>query len=270
MHDLALVLVALAGLLACAAAWLRWSALGRADDVPDHKPMTLAWSAFAALTASLVLSLVEAGHRDVSYFILAIWAAVAAVLFAGRFLAAPSRGLLLLPIGAIALLLAMAGAWRLGAGTGGEVTRLGGTPVIVWVHVLFMVSAMTVLTVAGAAGALCLLAARALKHDSRRGLRLPPLPQIERLTERVLVLGTAMLSAGIATGGAAIQLSTDFTLGNPTTVIGITNLGLLLFALALRAGGRLARRGLATAALYSLGLTVLGAVSLVLVQHGIR
>jgi ABC-type uncharacterized transport system permease subunit len=266
MFAVALALVALSGAVALVAAWLRWAALGRADDA--GRPMVMAWVAFGCLTAGLVMSLLEGAHRDVSYFILASWAAVGAVLFAGRFLAAPSRSLLLLPIGTILLLLAMAGAWRLGAGPG-EVTRVGGLPLIVWIHIGTVIIAMSVLTVAGAAGILCQLAARALKRASMRGLRLPPLPQLERLTERTLVVGTALLSAALATGGAAVQVSQTFTLPNPTMLIGIANLGLLVVALALRVSGRLPRRGLATAALFSLALVVLSAISVVLVQHGI-
>ncbi|GDY12071.1 hypothetical protein LBMAG53_09490 [Planctomycetota bacterium] len=269
MHLAAVVLLALAGLLAGWSAWLRWTGLGTsAADDRGRAWVAALWAAFACLTAGLLASLVEAGHRDFCYFVLAVWAAVAAALFVGRSLSTPSLPLLMLPIAAVALLLAMAGFFRLGAGQG-DLTRLGGTPVIVWIHVGFMLAAMAVLLVAGAAGALYLVARRALKRDSGRGLRLPPLPLLEQLTERAVVVGTALLSAGIATGGAAMQISTGFTLVSPAALIGLGHLVVLLFALGLRATGRLPRHRLATVAVVSLALSAAGGMAVLVLAHGL-
>ncbi len=268
MYHAALAACALAGVLTIAAAVLRWRLL-LIGDVRARTWQICLWSGFALLSLGLVLGLHQTGHRDFTYALLAVWAAAAAALFVGGQLAAPSRGLLLLPVGGMALLVAMGGAFRLGAGLDPTpLVKVGGMPWIVLVHAAFTALAQAALLLAGAGGGLYLLAERQLKRSAGPGLRLPALPTLERLTERSLIIGAALLTGGLATGGGAMQVAKDFDLGHPTAVLGLTNLGLLVLVFALRAGHRLVRRRLAAAALVSMIISAATVFSLLVSRHG--
>src|SRR5204862_209152 len=80
-----------------------------------------------------------------------------------------------------------------------------------------------------------LTAVRQLKSPSPRTLRLPSLPLLERLTERSLVVATALLMGGLATGGAAMQLSRSISLAQPSIILALMTMALLVLVLALRA-----------------------------------
>ncbi len=268
VYHAALIACALAGVLTIAAALLRWRLL-MIGDLPARAWQVCLWSGFALLSLGLMLALHQTGHRDFTYALLAVWAAAAVALFVGGQLSSPSRGLLLLPVGGMALLVAMGGALRLGAGLDpAPLAKVVGMPWIVLVHVVFTAAAQAALILAGASGGLYLLAERQLKKAAGPGLRLPALPTLERLTERSLIIGSALLTGGLATGGGAMQVAKDFDLGHPTAVLGLTNLGLLVLVFALRAGHRLARRRLAAAALVSMVISAATVFSLLVTPHG--
>lgn len=262
MHLLALVCLAVCGVAYCAAAVRRWSGLGAAPDLPLPPVGWLLGIGFAALTGALIASLLESGSHDFAYMVLGGWAATAALHFALGFLTAPTRVLLVLPIGCLALLLALAGTVR--PGHAGE----SSTHLIVILHSVCMALHLAVALVAGGAGGLYLIAVRQLKRASARAFRLPPLPLLEKVTERALVIATALLMAGLATGGAAIGGSRSVSLAHPSVVIAFVSLLLLALLLGLRIGGRINRRGVALVAVQTMVLAALSAAALQVVTHG--
>lgn len=262
MHLTAIILVAAAGLCYVAAALLRWRQMGVSDERTTAHLVPL-WLGLALHSVSLVLSLLTPGQRDFSYGVLAVWAAVAGLFFVSRYLASPSRTILVLPVGGMALLVAMA---ELASGEPNPVPA-GGTSWIVRLHVVFMALHLAVMLLSGAAGGMYLTAVRQLKSPSPRALRLPSLPLLERLTERSLVISTALLMAGLATGGAAMQLST-VSMAKPSIVLALITMALLVLVLALRATGRLNRRGVALGAVAAMLIAALGAVSQMVSTHG--
>ncbi len=263
MHLIAIILIAAAGCCYCTAALLRWRLMGKAD-APQPGYLWPMWAGMALHTASLALSLVDTGEQDFAYGVLGVWAGVASLLFVSRYLAMPSRGVLALPVGGMALLVAMAEL------AGPAHAPPVGAPAhwISIVHAVFMSLHLAVMVLAGAAGGLYLVSARQLKSPSVRALRLPNLPLLERLCERSLVVGTALLLGGLATGGAAMQLSRVISLAHPTIVLALLTMAVLVAVLALRAANRLSRRGIAIAAVATMLLAALGAVSQLVAPHG--
>lgn len=259
-HLASVVLTAAAGASFLWAARRQWLRLGREEQRTDGRWW---WIGLGLQTAGLAVSLCDPGHRSFAYGALAGWAAVAAIMFAGRFLAAPARLLLALPLGAVVLLVAIAGVAQVGAppedGTGSWISRL---------HAGFMAAHLAALAAAGAAGALYLLVSGRLKAGDPRATRLPSLPVLERLVERGLVWGTALLTGGLATGGAAIRVSHTFQLMHPTALLGLAECVLLAAILGLHRANRLSRRALSVAALACLAVAVLGTLSQVVIAHG--
>jgi ABC-type uncharacterized transport system permease subunit len=260
MHELAVALVAMAGLAWCLAGWWRWREL-RAGAAAGRSAPAL-WAGVAALTCGVVASAADGGHRDLLYGTMGLWAGMAALLFVVRFLARPSAWLLALPAGGVALLLAVAGL-------------LGGTPdpgtgfgVLVGMHVAFQIAHLGAMVVAAGAAALWLLAAGALKRAEAWALRLPALPLLERITDRFLVAATALLTGGLATGGVAVGSTPDFTLLQPAVVCAVAAMGLLILGLGLRVGRVVGRRGLHVIALAAAVSTALGVAGLVAGTHG--
>lgn len=257
-HLASVVLTGGAGLGYLAAAVRRWLLLSRGVASGDGAW----WWAFAVQTAGLAIALGDPGHRTFAYGALAAWAAVAAVMFAGRFLAAPVRLLLALPLGAVALLVAIAGS---AAGTPPDD---GSGHWIARLHAGFMAAHLAALVAAGGAGVVYLLAAARLKSADPLAMRLPALPVLERLIDRGLVWGAGLLIGGLAVGGAAMRVSDGFRLLHPTALIGIAELALLAAVLAVHRARRLSRRSLAIAAVACLLVGALGLASLVVVAHG--
>lgn len=262
MHLASLICLVVAGLAYCAAAGRRWSGLAADPALPLPGVGLLLGIGFAALTASLVTGLIAPGNHDFAYMVLGAWAATAALQFALGFLTAPTRVLLVLPVGCLALLLALAGFI-----TPGHASEAS-THLIVVIHVVCMVLHLAAALVAGGAGGLWLLAVRQLKSASPRAFRLPPLPLLEKVTERALVIATALLMAGIATGGAAIGSGHSISLSHPSVVIAFLSLALLVILFALRLSGRINRRGLALIAVQTMVMAVLSATALQVVLHG--
>lgn len=262
MHLIAIILVAAAGICYVAAALLRWRQMGVSDERTSAHLIPL-WLGLALHSVSLVLSLMNPGQRDFAYGVLAVWAAVAGLFFVSRYLASPSRTILVLPVGGMALLVAMAELASPATTPGSEATSW-----ITRVHVAFMALHLAVMLLGGAAGGMYLTAVRQLKSPSPRALRLPSLPLLERLTERSLVIATALLMGGLATGGAAMQMSRNISLAQPSIVLALMTMALLVLVLALRSTGRLNRRGVALGAVGAMLIAALGAVSQLVVTHG--
>jgi hypothetical protein len=262
VHQLALFSLAIAGFAYCAAAVRRWSGLVAEPGTSAPLVGWLLGLGFGALTVALVSSLLEGGSRDFAYAVLGGWAATAALHFALGFLAAPTRGLLVLPVGCLALLLALAGLAE-----PAPVSEASSRAVVI-LHSVCMAVHLAVALVAGGAGGLYLLAVRQLKRASPRAFRLPPLPLLERVSERALVIAMALLMAGLATGGAAITASHAIRLSHPSVVIAFVSLTLLVVMFALRLAGHVGRRGMALLAVQTMVLAALSAVGLQVVAHG--
>ncbi len=262
MHLTAIILIAAAGLCYVAAAVLRWRQMAVSDERRSAHLIPL-WLGLALHTVSLVLSLLDPAQRDFAYAVLAVWAAVASMFFVSRYLTSPSRTILVLPVGGMALLVAMA---ELASGKDQPSTDV--TSGITRFHVGLMILHIGVMLLSGAAGGMYLTAVRQLKASSSRALRLPSLPLLERLTERSLVIGTALLMGGLATGGAAMQLKPTMTLAQPSIVLALITMVLLVLVLALRATGRLNRRGVALGAVGAMVIAALGLISQMMGAHG--
>src|SRR4051812_41572492 len=106
LHTLAIVFIAVAGGCYCLAAGLRWKRIVAESAGVSH--LVLLWAGPAAHSASLALALIDDSDRDFTYLALGLWAAVASIFFMRRFLTVPSKWLLVLPIGGMAILIAMA------------------------------------------------------------------------------------------------------------------------------------------------------------------
>ncbi len=194
-----------------------------------------------------------------------MWAGVASLLFLSRWMAMPSRSLMVLPVGAVALMIATAGA----AGpVRPDATPSADTPWIVHLHAAFMTLHIGTLLVAGTGGGLYLTVAWLLKRPSPRALRLPNLRMLERLTDRCFIAATALLVGGLATGGAAMRLHPDFALWHPTALLGIATMVALLSILGLRSANRLGNRSMALASALAALFAVLSALSQVVLAHG--
>jgi hypothetical protein len=280
MVIIILILVVLAGIGLCLAAWSRWRSLARPDSATEGRcPVTVPgtglgwlWLAFALLTAATVLALFGGGsggdHRDLAYGVLTVWAATASMVFLGRWLAMPSRSLLALPVGAMALMVATASATGPARIAAAPSMSGEGLPWIVMVHIAFMVGFTVAMILAGTAGLLYLFVSLLLKRASPSVMNLPNLRLLERLSERGLIVGTALLTGGIAVGGVALRGS-EVSLANPTSLLGLGCLLLLVVILALRAANRLGgRHGQAWAAVIGLAATALCVLSQMVLAHG--
>ncbi|MBA3685841.1 MAG: hypothetical protein H0W72_11465 [Planctomycetes bacterium] len=260
MHEIAIILLACAGIGYCVAAALRWRSL-RAEAAPVAMwPLGLA---LVLHSASVVISVVDGRFPDFTFAVLGVWAAIASLVFLARFLTVPSKWLLALPVGGMALLVvAGALAGRVPAPEG------GGGRAIITVHLLFMAAHLAAAVLSGASAILYLLAVRQLKAASAGAFQLPNLPQLDHLFERSLVAATALLIGGLATGGAAIQYRDGFSLLHPTALLALVTMAVLIAALALRLADRLGRRGTACAAIGVLALNAASVFSVLVDQHG--
>jgi hypothetical protein len=259
MHVLAVILIACSGAAYCLASLQRWRALARPAE-ESGRP-TLMWAGFFLLSAALVLALCDPSARDFLYVVLGVWAGFSALLFASRFIADPSRGLLVLPIGAAALVVAM-------ASIAAPPERLRSGSAISLVHGGFMSVYLAALLVAGSAGVLYIISARQLKSASPRAFRLPALPALDRLISRAVVVATAALMAGVATAGVAMQQAPGARLTQPAILLGLVNLALLVLLLAARLGHRIGQRGQAAGAAWCLILGFIELGWVLVARHG--
>ena len=261
MHLTAVVLIALGGLCYCLVALRRLFVLRLVNNVAERP--WLVWIGMALHSVGLVVSLIDHEHPDFAHAVLGSWAALASLLFLTRFLASPSRGLLVLPVGGMVLLLAVAG---LAVKPRDPVD--GHTSVIVVVHILFMTFQLAAAVLAGASAFVYLLAVKQLKAAQAGTFTLPNLSKLDHLFERSLVLSTALLIGGLATGGAAMRVSGTFSLAHPASVLSLINMGVLILSFSLRLAGRLGRRGLAVSALASMAIAAIATASLIVNRHG--
>jgi hypothetical protein len=271
VHTLAIIFLVLAGAAYLGAGLARWRRLGNAEAPVEGRgeaSRSAMWAlavAFTSLTAALVCALLEHGSRDFGYGVLGIWSAVAGLQFAAGLMTAPTRALLVLPVGAAALLLAVAGL----AHHGQEEVGRDSLHVLTVLHSIAMAGYLAVGLVAGGAGGLFLLQQRALKRPTPRALRLPPLPVLSTLMERALIISAALLLSGLALGSVAIRHSDGVRLAHPSVVLALVNLALLTLAFFLRLSNRLSRRGIALAAVQTMALAALVAGALQVVPHGV-
>ncbi len=264
MHPLAIVLVAVAGACYCLAGVMRWRALRNADDVaPPAWPLVLG---LALHTISLVLALL-ATDQGFSYGVLGLWAAVASLFFLRRYLARPSAWLLVLPIGAMALLVASTALARSAVAPAVPDDRVGHHGILL-AHLLFMSTHLAGVLVAAASGGLYLLAGRQLKSATPSAFKLPSLPLLEGVCERALVVATALLLGGLATGGALMRYDPSFRALHPSVLLAMATMTLLVATLGLRVLALVAQRGVAWGAILSLATTAGAMISLVIGRHG--
>ena len=261
MHLAAVILVALAGVCYCLAALLRWRLLRGPEATAGY--LWPLWVGMVLHTVALFISLNEGHHRDFSYGVLGVWAAVASISFVSRFLHTPSRWLLVLPLGGMSLLIAMAGLM-----VKPEPPTTGGMPTIVLIHIGFMAAHLAAALIAGASAALYLLAVRQLKAAKIGALRLPNLPQLDQLFERTLVVSTALLLGGLATGGGAMQVSRTFSLMHPAALLSLANMALLVLAFTIRLAQQGGRRAIALSAIASAVITAIATLGLLVDRHG--
>ena len=262
MHILVLVLLAFGGLSFLGAAIARWRHLGESPDSRQSHSWVV-YAGLIALTLSLLIALFTQMDPGFTYAILGSWSAVASLLFLSRFLTAPSMSLLSLPIGATVLVVAMS------MGLFGEFAEKPdiGHPII-WAHIIFMTVYLGGMLVTGAASGLYLVAARQLKDATSRALRLPSLPELHMVSYRGLVITSAMLLGGIATGGAAWGGGDWTVLIRPAPLLSLLSMVIMIIALGLQAGQRLGRRSLATFNIVLTALAVASTVGLVVFAHG--
>jgi len=261
MHTTAVILVAAAGLAFCLAAVMRWRQLtvGRSERGSSLYPV---WTGLGLLSAALVVSLVEGRHIGFLYGVIGSWAALASVFFLARFLTLPSRGLLVLPIGGMALLVAMAQmAGHLAAGSPPSEEALAPRWMTL-VHVGFMATHLAAVLVTGAAGMLWLITRHQLKAAAPSALRMPSLPLSARIVRTGLVVSAALLIGGLATGGVALQGNEDFSLLHGTPLLGLVAMGLLVVLLALSVSRGSHTRSMAWGALVVVVVTASSVVSL--------
>jgi hypothetical protein len=255
MHAVALILLVLSGLCCAAAGILRWRLLDREEAEPRSSASGFLWLGLLLLTGCLVASLIDGQHLRFLYGAVAAWATVACAVFLAGFLATPTPALLSLPVGGMALLVALLAGLETPAGPLAD--ELSWIKVV---HVLFVASFSAALLLAAAAGGLYLIAARQLKAGTPRSLRLPNLPTLARVNEISLIVAVALLLGGVSTGGAAMRLRPEFTVLSPVPVMALLDLLLLTALLAGHSLRRLAARALASA---SLGMVLMLAATVV-------
>jgi len=259
MHLAAVLLVALAGACCMWSAWRWWRLAGQVGS-EAARPIWL-YVGVVALTLGLALSLADGTHPAFTHGVIGVWACLGSLVFLRHYLTAPSRKLLLLPAGGMAILLAMAGL----APPADASTASG--PILI-LHIVFMTLALTAHLVSAGSGLLYLLAVRSLKEGAVRALRMPALPNLDRLCERALVIATGLLLGGLATGGVAMRASETFRLSHPASILALIDMAVLVVALALRTTGHLGRRSMALTALVTALLLGLATASFIALRHG--
>lgn len=249
------ILMGLAGLAYCLATVLRWRGLRGSIGPTPSGWIWPVWAGLGVHSIALVLALIDRDDRALSYGVLGSWSAIASLVFLARFLALPSRGLLLLPVGAMVLLVVGANL----TGRRPDAADEGGISAIALLHILFMSTHLGAMLVAGTSGALHRFTRRELKQEAAVALKLPNLPVLARVTQRSLVTATALLLGGLATGGLAVAESATFSLWHPTPILGLVAMVLLIGVLGLDLSGRLRQRQVAGAAIM-IALVTAGAV----------
>lgn len=246
---------------------MRWQLLAKAAP-PDSKRFpvvfVMLWSGMMFLSLSLVAAFMDGGHISFAYAILTIWAAVASVFFMAGFLSIPTPGLLVLPVGALAVLIAIVGGFALS--DKGESDEYHWVTIV---HMVFMTLSIGMVMAGSAAGGLYFLGSKQLKSVSPRALRLPSLSKLARLNERALIIGTGLLLGGMATGSIAMRFSEKIDLTSPAPILSGLTLVILTAVLGLHMKQRQPARVFAFASFLALLLMVIATVSMLVdFQHG--
>ncbi len=259
MYLSAVILLGIAGCLFCIAAFVYWRRIANSQDAFDKLSMIIVGFAMLSLSASLVLSLIDRTRPEFTYAVLSTWSAVAAILFVKRFLAMPSRSLLMVPIGALAIMFAVVAVMGPPPVAAGEQEQL---PLVTMIHIIFMALFLGANLVGSGAALGYFLADRQLKHASARAFKLPSLPALRRVNLTGLVSSCAMLFAGLATGAAATKYTEDFDYLHPIVLISLLSMLLLLLVLFVELTKGLSQKSLSIVTLFLLVLAVLSVLSL--------
>ena len=262
LHYLALTLVTLAGLCFCLAAIIRLRRLQSGHRSNGHGWIWPVWTGITFLTVGFVISLIEGQHERFRFGVMSSLAAIASLFFASRFLTLPSRGLLALPVGGMALLVAMSGlteTHRVAAQD--PAIEPESMPFSLLVHIIIMCGHLAAMLFAGAVGGLYLVTSRKLKTSLDVALQLPSLSTLERLCEKSLIVATALLIGGLVTGGAAMLKTNSISLLSLPVLSAMLSMAVLVIILAARLTGKLNRSHLAIGSLFVLGLAALSIIS---------
>ncbi len=259
MYISAVILLGVAGTLFCLAAVVYWRRIAHSKETFDKKSMAIVGAGMVALTIALILSLWDHTQRDFTFAVISLWSAAAALLFVKRFLSMPSRSLLVLPVGAMAFMIAVVSVMHLPDAPPPDYEH---PSMVIMIHVLFMVIYFAANLISASAGLLYFIADRQLKRASERAFKLPSLPSLRRVTVVGLVVSCAMLLAGLATGAAAATEVEGFDYAHPIVPISIFSMVLLMALLFFDVKQRLNQKALSIAAMLILLLTIISVVSL--------
>ena len=187
------------------------------------------------------------------------------MLIGTRFLSVNSPGLLLLPVGIMALLVAIFGII--------DSSHLGRSmderSLVFYIHIIFMSANLAAVLLASAAAGMYLVVSRQLKTASERALQLPQLPPLGfSASDRCWSPSPCRLAAWFQVPWP-LASKAPLALCTPTIVVGWLVMVVMALILTLRAAKRLSYRGLSWGTWAVLGLTAIVLGTLVMVDpHG--
>lgn len=269
LYTAKVILLALAGLGYIAGAFWRWRSLDQ-NEKSGLNPWALVTGAFVCHAVAAALAIGFTQHADLVFAVCGSIGAALIMLFSARLMGMKTPGLLLMPVGIVVLLVAIAAIIdRPLAHPENDTTELTERSWSFGAHMVFMSANLAASLFCGASAALYLAASRQLKQANRRALRLPGLPLLLSATEKSLLISLAMLLGGFISGGVAIGPDSPFTILHPTVIIAFLTLLLMILTVVARASRRLPASGLAWMCLLILLLDALIVVVLMVVEpHG--
>ena len=191
-ENLKIWLLGIAGLCYVLAAILRWRGLSH-SATKNKRPWALLGAGLLAHISATVISFAILGGADFAYSALGSLFAALAMLIGTRFLSVNSPGLLLLPVGIMALLVAIFGII--------DSSHLGRSmderSLVFYIHIIFMSANLAAVLLASAAAGMYLVVSQQLKTASERALQLPQLPPLGLLCERSLLVALALQIGGM-------------------------------------------------------------------------
>lgn len=264
LENLKIWLLGIGGLCYIIAAIVRWRGLSQ-STTKNKRPWALLGTGLAAHICATVISFVISGGADFAYNALGSLFAALAMLIGTRFLSINSPGLLLLPVGIMALLVAIFGIID-SSNLGRSMDKRSW---VFFIHIIFMSLNLAAVLLASAAAGMYLVVSKQLKKAPERALNLPQLPPLGILCERSLLVALAMQIGGMVSGAVAIGPDSTFTASHPTIVVGWLVMLVMALILILRALKRLSYRGLSWGTWAVLALTVIVLATLMTVDpHG--
>ena len=157
VENLKIGLLGIAGLCYVIAAVVRWYGLSKSNS--HKRPWALLALGLCAHLSATVISFVTAGGADFAYSSMGSLLAALAMLIGTRFLSVNSPGLLLLPVGLMALLVAIFATI--------DSSNLGRSmdqrSLVFYVHIIFMSANLAAVLLASAAAGMYLVVSRQLK-----------------------------------------------------------------------------------------------------------